>query len=70
MASRWQTLRAGVLSDAEMQARIDAHAVVLASGAEDNVQRWDNLEDSSVNGFVSPSTTTWEEESGLVMRRP
>ena len=62
VASRWQTLRAGVLSDAEMQARIDAHAVVLASGAEDNVQRWDNLEDSSVNGFVSPSTTTWEEQ--------
>ena len=60
--SRWKTLRAGILSDAEMQGRIDAHAAVLAAGAAENFDRWNNLGSSSVNGFVSPSTTTWEEQ--------
>lgn len=60
--TRWAELRAGALSDEEMAARITEHAQRLAAAAEENFDRWPNLGDDRVHGFVSPSTQTWEEQ--------
>ena len=44
MARRWAALRQGVLSDAQIDARIDAFAAPLLSGAADrNFERWQIL---------------------------
>jgi hypothetical protein len=66
--ARWNTLREGLLSDDAMAARIETHALELAHGATDNFERWDNLRDDSVNGFVSPSTLTWEGQIEFLTR--
>ncbi len=51
-----------------MAARIEAHASELENGALDNFERWDNLDDDNVNGFVSPSSFTWEGQITFLTR--
>ncbi len=57
---RWQTLRRGLLSDASMQARINALSAPLANGAQRNFQRWPNLTTRMVSFFVTPTAPTWQ----------
>ncbi len=57
---RWQALRRGLLSDASVQARINALAAPLANGAQRNFQRWPNLTTAMIGFFVTPTAPTWQ----------
>ncbi|QOC95319.1 spore coat protein CotH [Micromonospora craniellae] len=57
---RWQTLRRGPLSDASLQARINALSAPLANGAQRNFQRWPNLTTRMISFFVTPTAPTWQ----------
>lgn len=60
LVARWKELRAGVLSDAEITARITRLTEGLAAAAERNFQRWDNLTTRRVGVFDTPTHATWE----------
>lgn len=58
-ADRWRALRAGLLSDAALNARIDALAAVVEPGVAANFARWSTLGQGRINGFTSPVANTW-----------
>nr|WP_304413728.1 CotH kinase family protein [Micromonospora sp. HK10] len=58
--ARWQSLRRGLLSDASLQARIDALAAPLTNGAQRNFQRWPNLTTRTIGFFVTSTSPTWQ----------
>lgn len=61
VAARWQTLRAGLLSDAEFDARVDGLAAPLAAAAARNFAKWDILTTEMVAGtFQTTTQDTWE----------
>jgi hypothetical protein len=60
LRSRWQTLRAGVLSDAQLTARIDALVAPLSNAAARNFERWPNLASPKIEMFDTPTAPTWE----------
>lgn len=57
---RWSELRAGLLSDAALDARIHDLSQPLVNAAERNFMRWPNLSQSQVEMFVTPTPDTWE----------
>ncbi|MCZ6765330.1 MAG: CotH kinase family protein, partial [bacterium] len=60
---RWGELRRdGVLDTTALMDRIDAQADPLVESAVRNFTKWNNLRSSSVNGFGSPSTSTWAQQ--------
>ncbi len=59
-AARWFELRAGLLSDEAIAARIDAYAEPIGEAAPRNFAIWANLPEGRVNGFVSPTAPTWD----------
>ena len=60
--ARWQTLRLGLLSDAQLSARLTALTTPLTNAAQRNFQRWPNLNTSMVGGFSTQVTQTWAEQ--------
>jgi hypothetical protein len=58
--TRWQELRRGPLSDAQMNARIDALTAPLANGAARNFQKWPNLSTRQIGFFQTPVAPTWQ----------
>jgi len=67
MAQRWTALREGVLSDAQIEARINAFAAPLLSGAADrNFERWKvlNVERPfpKPNDYITIATGTYPEQ--------
>ena len=61
VAARWQLLRQGLVSDAQVDARIDALAAPLVNAARRNFARWPILTaDPTVAGFASPTEATWQ----------
>jgi hypothetical protein len=60
VVARWQALRQGLLSDAEVDARIDRLTAPLANAAARNFARWPNLTDPSVGGFATTMDPTWQ----------
>lgn len=60
VAARWTELRQGTLSDAQLNARIDALTQPLAASAARNFERWPNLTDPFVGPFITPTEPTWE----------
>jgi hypothetical protein len=66
MAQRWATLRKGVLSDAQIEARIDSFAAPLLSGAADrNFDRWRILNVRSPftqSPYITIATATYPEQ--------
>jgi len=66
MAERWAALREGVLSDAEIDARIDAAAAPLLAGAADrNFDRWQILNVKSPftqSPYITIATDTYPEQ--------
>jgi hypothetical protein len=60
--ARWNTLRAGPLSDARMTARITALSTPLAAAAKRNFQKWPNLNTAMVGMFQTQVTQTWEQQ--------
>ena len=66
MARRWAVLRKEVLSDAQIEARIDVFAAPLLSGAADrNFQRWkilDVLRPFKPDGYITIASATYPEQ--------
>jgi hypothetical protein len=67
MAQRWTTLRTGVLSDAQLRARIDSIAEPLLAGAADrNFQRWKILDVRrpfrKPDDYITVATATYPEQ--------
>jgi len=66
MARRWSELRKGVLSDAQIEARIDSFAAPLLSGAVDrNFERWKILNVRSPftqSPYITIATATYPEQ--------
>jgi len=66
MAQRWAILRQGVLSDAQIEARINASAAPLLSGAADrNFDRWRILNVKSPfteSPYITIATDTYPEQ--------
>jgi hypothetical protein len=60
IAARWRELRQSLLSNAEIDARINRLTAPLINAANRNFQRWPNLSDSNVEMFVTPTDPTWE----------
>ncbi len=62
LKSRWQTLRSGsgLLSDASLNARIDALTAPLGAAAARNFARWPNLTSEMIGPFFTPTADTWQ----------
>ncbi len=60
--TRWKQLRQGLLSDAQVDARIDMLIAPLANAAARNFTRWPILTDSRVEQFDSPTQETWQQQ--------
>jgi hypothetical protein len=60
VTARWRALRQGLLSDAQIDARIDGLAAPLANAAARNFARWPILTDPTVGGFATPMDPTWQ----------
>jgi hypothetical protein len=58
-ALRWATLREGLLSDAEITARIEGLTAQVAPVAARNFSIWNTLGRGRVNGFATPAAETW-----------
>ncbi|MDW5323987.1 CotH kinase family protein [Plantactinospora sp. KLBMP9567] len=58
--ARWQQLRQGVLSNAQLQARIDRLTAPLTAAAQRNFQRWPNLSTRMLGPFITPTSPTWQ----------
>ncbi|GAA2405319.1 hypothetical protein GCM10010420_36260 [Streptomyces glaucosporus] len=63
---RWQELRQGVLSDAQLRARVSRLASPLANGAQRNFQRWPILNTAMVGPFQTKTTQTWQQQLQLM----
>jgi hypothetical protein len=59
---RWQELRGGVLSDAQLTARVDTLASRLTAAADRNFRRWPILDKAVVGPFRTQVTQTWQEQ--------
>ena len=59
VATRWKQLRAGLLSDAQVDARINALTAGLANAAARNFQRWTILTTARVGPFNTSTQSTW-----------
>ncbi len=60
VGARWRELRQGLLSDANLDARITELASPLINAATRNFERWPNLASPQVAMFVTPTEPTWE----------
>jgi hypothetical protein len=64
--ARWQQLRSGIMSDAQLQARITALTTPLTNAAARNFQRWPILSSRQVGPFPTQVTQTWPEQLDLL----
>jgi hypothetical protein len=60
VVARWKTLRQGLLSDAQVDARINTLTAGLTNGAARNFARWPILTDARVGPFEAPTESTWQ----------
>lgn len=60
LRARYQELRRGVLSDAQVTARIAMLSQGLAGGAGRNFQKWNNLTTATFGLFTTPTAATWD----------
>jgi hypothetical protein len=58
--ARWQELRRGPLSNAQLEARIAALTAPLPNAAQRNFQKWPNLSQRQVGFFITPTAPTWQ----------
>jgi len=71
MARRWEELRKNVLSNAQVDARIDSFAAPLLSGAADrNFDRWNVLDVErpfpKPNDYITIATDTYPKQIGAL----
>jgi hypothetical protein len=60
VVARWKELRRGLLSEAQVDARIDMLTAGLANAAARNFARWPILTDARVGPFDTPTQSTWQ----------
>jgi hypothetical protein len=60
LVARYKELRQGVLSDAQLDARVTTLTTGLAAGAARNFQKWNNLTTERIGNFTTPTADTWE----------
>jgi hypothetical protein len=60
LVARYKQLRQGVLSDAELTARMTKLSTGLAGGAGRNFKKWNNLTTARIGNFQTPTADTWE----------
>lgn len=60
LSTRWRELRAGELSDAGIDARVDAAAKGLSNAAQRNFAKWNILTRQTVTPFATPTEASWE----------
>ncbi|NLT56140.1 MAG: spore coat protein CotH [Actinomycetales bacterium] len=59
--ARWQELRRGLLSDTQLQARMNTLSAPLTNAAARNFQRWPNLTTQRIGpGFITSTEPTWQ----------
>jgi hypothetical protein len=66
VSARWQELRRGPLSDAQLTARVTAMSRTLTNAAKRNFQKWNILNTSRIGGFTTQTTQTWEQQVQIV----
>lgn len=66
IAARWNELRRGPLSDANLKAKIQSLANPLTNAAKRNFQKWNILNTSMIGGFSTQTTQTWEEQISIL----
>ena len=57
---RWQELRRGALSDANLRTRLDVLTAPLSAAATRNFQKYPNLTTSLIGPFITSTTPTWQ----------
>lgn len=57
---RWQSLRRGLLSNAQLETRINGLATPLTNAAQRNFQKWPILSTRQVSYFITPTNPTWQ----------
>jgi chitodextrinase len=62
LKARWQALRKGIMSDAQLTARVNTLTAPLANAAARNFQRWPILNTATVGGFGTQTTQTWDQQ--------
>lgn len=60
LRARYQELRKGVLSDAQVTARIATLSQGLSASAQRNFQKWNNLTTERIDVFTTPTAATWD----------
>ena len=60
VVARWKELRQGLLSDAQIDARIDMLTAGLTAAATRNFARWPILTDARLGPFDTPTQSTWQ----------
>jgi CotH kinase protein/Chitobiase/beta-hexosaminidase C-terminal domain len=60
LRTRYQQLRQGLLSDAQVSARITTLSLGLSAGAARNFEKWDNLSAERIDSFTTPTASTWD----------
>jgi hypothetical protein len=60
LVARYKQLRQGVLSDAQLAARMTQLSTGLAGGAARNFKKWNNLTTARIGNFQTPIADTWE----------
>ena len=58
--ARYQELRQGGLSAAQLAARITTLSSGLAAGAARNFEKWNNLTTDRIGNLQTPTAGTWE----------
>jgi hypothetical protein len=64
--ARWQELRRGPLSDAQLIARVKNLSAPLTNAAKRNFQKWNILSTATIGGFGTQTTQTWEEQLTII----
>jgi hypothetical protein len=60
LVARYKQLRQGVLSDAQLAARMTTLSTGLAGGAARNFKKWNNLATERIGNFQTPTANTWD----------
>jgi hypothetical protein len=60
VATRWRALRQGLLSDVQVDARINMLTAGLANAATRNFERWKILTTTNVGPFITSTQPTWQ----------
>lgn len=66
ISARWQELRNGPFSDAQLTARVATLSKPLTNAAKRNFQKWNILNTATVGGFGTQTTQTWEDQIKIV----